>query len=537
MSHRLVRKPTPRLRRLSTLAFGTLFSILVAPAADAEGRNDVLVALDTSNAFIFLDIDDFGADMGLTRGTLSMETEDANCVASPSTPCSYVINYLRFEFSSFTQPTTVGDFTLTNPFVVVQGPIAVEDTGFGLVIPTGQSSQFGGVASGPGIVSGFRRDIQSLPQPMTINLDVANQGFSIEGEFSGTLEGHSATGILLSTGTSPFVNLPPVAEAGPDRTLSCPGQLTLDGSGSSDPNDSIELYRWTLDGVPLTSHSAAFGATTSVSLPEGEFELGLEVLDTFGSRAVDSAFISVNETAPTFTFVPPPVSKIGCGAVSIGQATAASPCGPATVTNDAPSSFPVGVTIVTWTASRTTPEGDTLQAVAQQTVTVLLGDNSACCPAGYHVIKGTSNNNTLNGTSGNDCILGLGAQDTINGNGGNDIISGGDGDDVITGGAGDDMITGGTGQDRITDSSGNDTLSGGDGDDRVEGGPGNDVLFGGQGQDRLICGDGNDSAFGEDGSDTLEGGIGNDALDGGPGTDSCAGGGGSDTFVSCQTIL
>src|SRR5262249_7910673 len=59
-------------------------------------------------------------------------------------------------------------------------------------------------------------------------------------------------------------------------------------------------------------------------------------------------------------------------------------------------------------------------------VTVSLGDNPVCCPAGTNIILGTSNNDTLNGGAGRDCILGRGAQDTINGNGGDDLISGGD---------------------------------------------------------------------------------------------------------------
>ena len=171
------------------------------------------------------------------------------------------------------------------------------------------------------------------------------------------------------------------------------------------------------------------------------------------------------------------------------------------------STFPLGTRLDTCTVS----DGRGNSASCSFNVTVALGDNPVCCPAGTNIILGTSNNDTLNGTAGSDCILGRGAQDTINGNGGNDFISGGDGDDVITGGAGNDLIFGGSGQDNINGNTGNDVISGGDGDDEVFGGDGDDTLLGGQGQDRLFGENNNDTLVGETGDDRLEGGAGDDA--------------------------
>ncbi len=169
-------------------------------------------------------------------------------------------------------------------------------------------------------------------------------------------------------------------------------------------------------------------------------------------------------------------------------------------------------------------------------VTVDLGDNVMCCPAGTHIIVGTQGNDTINGTSGSDCIIGLGGNDTINGNGGNDYISGGSGNDVIHGGAGDDLISGGAGNDTIFGDDGNDLLSGGAGIDALDGGNGNDVLSGGIGDDHLTCGPGTNQAFGNQGNDTIVGGASNDLIDGGDGTNTCTGGGGVDQFISCTTI-
>jgi len=235
---------------------------------------------------------------------------------------------------------------------------------------------------------------------------------------------------------------------------------------------------------------------------------------------------------PVFTTVPPAtVTSNACTVaqgLNIGTAAATDDCsGTITVTNNAPARFPLGVTVVTWTAR------DAAGNVETKTTTVIteLGDSTACCPVGSNIIRGTSNNDVLNGTAGVDCILGLGGQDTIRGNGGNDAISGGDGDDEIWGGDGNDWIGGGTGQDKLHGENGNDILSGGDGDDWLWGGNNDDLLMGGMHQDQLLGEAGNDTLNGDQGFDTLNGGTGNDFLRGGTEIDSLTGGGGTDQCV------
>lgn len=164
---------------------------------------------------------------------------------------------------------------------------------------------------------------------------------------------------------------------------------------------------------------------------------------------------------------------------------------------------------------------------------------------GFHVIIGTSNNDTLTGTAGRDCIVGLGGQDTINGLAGDDIIFAGDGDDTVHGGDGNDTIFGGSGQDHLFGDAGDDVLSGDDGDDQLSGGDGNDQLFGGSGQDRLSGDNGNDRLSGDDGDDQLTGGAGADTLsdcsghntfDGGTGTNSCQGDSTASRFSGCGLV-
>lgn len=258
------------------------------------------------------------------------------------------------------------------------------------------------------------------------------------------------------------------------------------------------------------SYDIEGGPVTLLQSPPGPYVVGqnpvtLTATSTSGLRSSCVATVTVlDATAPVFSFVPPSLTISACVAPNIGQAIAVDACGGSvTITNDAPPTFHVGQTVVTWTARDAA--GNT--ASADQTVTVVLQDDPTCCPVGSNVIVGTSNNDVLNGTAGVDCILGLGAQDTINGYGGNDVISAGDGDDVISGGDGNDLVFCGTGQDRADGGNDNDTLYGNDGDDRLTGGVGNDVLYGDQGQDTLT---------------------------GGTGTDQCIGGPGVNTFFSCE---
>ncbi len=145
---------------------------------------------------------------------------------------------------------------------------------------------------------------------------------------------------------------------------------------------------------------------------------------------------------PTLT-APPDVVISSCVNADIGQATASGRCG-VSVTNDAPAKFPLGTTIVTWTA--TTPAGNTV--TAQQRVTAILEADASCCPAGTNIIVGTNGHDHLKGTAGSDCILGLGGNDTINTKGGNDYVAGGDGNDTIVLGAGTNFAWGGVGDDK-----------------------------------------------------------------------------------------
>ena len=137
--------------------------------------------------------------------------------------------------------------------------------------------------------------------------------------------------------------------------------------------------------------------------------------------------------------------------------------GISSVTNDAPESFPLGETVVTWTATDTS--GNSVSDT--QLVTVQICGN---LPSYYNMIMGTAEDDFITGTNLPDLIFSNGGDDIIIGNNGNDCIFAGEGSDIVFGNNGDDNITGGQGNDIIKGASGDDTLKGGIGLDMIDGG-------------------------------------------------------------------
>lgn len=93
-------------------------------------------------------------------------------------------------------------------------------------------------------------------------------------------------------------NQPPTAEAGGPYTVDEGSPISVDGSGSTDPDEDVLIYTWDLnnDGIYETP-----GVAVMITPPDGPATLivGLEVSDGKGGVSTDTAIITVNNVAPT----------------------------------------------------------------------------------------------------------------------------------------------------------------------------------------------------------------------------------------------
>jgi len=205
--------------------------------------------------------------------------------------------------------------------------------------------------------------------------------------------------------------------------------------------------------------------------PVGETTVTWTATDTSGNSASATQTVTiVDNTAPELT-VPEDVmiSAIYLQKhVEVGEAQAHDLVDSTlTITNDAPDTFPLGDTIVTWNVSDEFGNS----ASYEQVISVQPCGESL---AYYNQILGTFEDDIITGTQFADLIFAFG---------GNDIISGGQGNDCIIGGGGDDFIFGNAGSDHLVGGEGNDILKGNSGEDKLTGGLGFDIIDGGDDSD------------------------------------------------------
>jgi hypothetical protein len=93
------------------------------------------------------------------------------------------------------------------------------------------------------------------------------------------------------------INLPPAADAGLPETAECTGvtgaSVTLDGTGSSDPNGDPITFFWSAPGIVFDDPTSA---TPTATFPLGSTDVTLTVTDTSGETGSDDVVITVIDT-------------------------------------------------------------------------------------------------------------------------------------------------------------------------------------------------------------------------------------------------
>ena len=228
-----------------------------------------------------------------------------------------------------------------------------------------------------------------------------------------------------------------------------PSDVTVEATGIS--NTIVEIGEaTTYDIIQIISVTSDSPDT----FPLGETVITWTATDSSGNSATATQTVTVVDTTAPELIVPDNVIVDSFSLenlVEIGDADAldlvdASP----TITNDAPETFPLGDTIITWNVADSFGNSNSFQQVVSvQACGQSLSD--------YNQILGTSEDDILIGTDASDLIFALGGNDIIFGGEGNDCIIGGEGYDIIKGESGDDKLIGGLGFDIIDGGDDHDT--------------------------------------------------------------------------------
>jgi 4-hydroxy-3-methylbut-2-enyl diphosphate reductase IspH len=249
-------------------------------------------------------------------------------------------------------------------------------------------------------------------------------------------------------------------------SITAPGSITMEAT-SSDSNIVTlgNTVSSDLVDIPSISNNAPD------LFPLGETIVTWITTDTSGNSASATQTVTIVDTTSPELIMPEDIMIDAFALekqVEIGEAQANDLVGSIlTITNDAPNSFPLGDTVVTWNVSDEFGNS----ASSQQMISVQ--------PCG----KSLSYYNQIFGTPAADTIIGTDVADLIFAFAGDDMIFGGEGNDCIIGGDGDDLIFGNAGGDHLVGGEGNDILKGFSGDDKLTGGTGTDILDGGDDYD------------------------------------------------------
>jgi hypothetical protein len=134
-------------------------------------------------------------------------------------------------------------------------------------------------------------------QPTFIAPNVGPSGASLTFQLTVTDSGGLKSTDVCTVNIS-SVNLPPVADAGPNQIVNEGDTVTLDGSNSSDPDDSIASYLWTQTAGPAVTLSDPTAAQTTFVAPVvvsggASLTFKLRVTDTFGLQATNTCIVNI----------------------------------------------------------------------------------------------------------------------------------------------------------------------------------------------------------------------------------------------------
>jgi hypothetical protein len=242
-----------------------------APVADAGPDQNVAVGdkvvLDGSDS---TDIDGdllaFAWALSAPAGSSAVLSDDA--AVSPSFVADIAGDYVaQLIVNDGTQDSPADAARITASEVPVNNPPAA-NAGLDQSVLVGETVTLDGSGSSDadGDALSYQWSLSSVPAGSRAVLSGPNLA---NPTFVADLAGDYLVQLIVNDGTDdslpdsvtiaaapPIVNQPPVADAGPNQSVEAGATVTLDGSGSTDPDDDALGYSWSLTTLPEGSSAA-----------------------------------------------------------------------------------------------------------------------------------------------------------------------------------------------------------------------------------------------------------------------------------------
>jgi len=237
-----------------------------------------------SSGTVSLNVEGHNASPAVQDALIYVRSDDGNCVPSATQVCRFVVTQTRLLLGGFTLAGDSFSSALVrnlNPFRITLGG------SHGLTTKVPATSKFY-TLFGSNLLT-----VNATNLDFTINPGGSGM-ISVSGQLSGSLDGHNFSVGMSVTANTPLENRMPVANAGPDQTVtggsSCIATATLDGSGTQDPDGNLKRITW------LTNGTVFSGVGTTVQIPfnrPGPHLITALAEDAFGAQSRDEAQVTV----------------------------------------------------------------------------------------------------------------------------------------------------------------------------------------------------------------------------------------------------
>ena len=266
-----------------------------------------------------------GATTGFTApgaaGTITVRlvvTDNQSAISSPASVNITVQSSVTPPPATNSPPTANAGSDLT---VASGGTVTLSGSGSD---PNGDPITYlWSIVSGGGSITNSTQAIATYNAPVV----TANSSATIQLRVTDNKAASGTDGIfvgILAPGTP--TNNPPTAVAGADQTVSVGQLVTLNGSGSSDPDGNPLVYHWGILGGPVVTLSNGSAAITSFTAPDvpspgATILFELTVSDGKGGVSKDGLSVNVLPATPPPPVNDPPVAVAGADQIVLAGGT------------------------------------------------------------------------------------------------------------------------------------------------------------------------------------------------------------------------